>query len=81
MRPSETAVDTTATLGTVRTWPVEEQLELVFRLWDQISDAGWRPSPSPELLAELQRRLALHAANPGRAMTWEQVVAHARQAR
>ena len=74
-------MDTTATLDAVRGWPVEDQLDLVFRLWDQITDAGWRPSPSPELLAELHRRLAAHAADPGRALTWEQVVAHAKRAR
>lgn len=72
-------MDPTATLDTVRTWPVEDQLELVFRLWDQISDAGWRPVPSPELLAELERRLAAHDADPRRALTWEQVVARVRR--
>ncbi len=70
-------MDATTTLDTIRAWPVEEQVELAFRLWDQIADAGWRPTPSAELLAELQRRLAAHAADPGRALTWEQVVANA----
>ena len=74
-------MDTTGTLDTVRNWPVEDQLELVFQLWDQIVDAGWRPTPSPELLAELQRRLAAHTAHPTRALTWEQVVAHVRRVR
>lgn len=77
----EDAVDTTATLDTVRSWPVEDQLNLVFQVWDDITDAGWRPTPSPELLAELDRRLAAHAADPSRAMTWDQVVAHAKRAR
>lgn len=74
-------MDTSATLDTVRDWPVEDQLDLVFRLWDQIADRRPLPSPSPELLSELQRRLDAHAADPGRAMTWEQVVAHATRAR
>ena len=74
-------MDTTATLETIRAWPVAEQLELVFRLWDEVVDSGWRPTPSPELLAELDRRLAAHAADPSRALTWEQVVSHVRRDR
>lgn len=69
------------TLDTVRTWPLVDQLELVFKLWDQIADSDWRPTPSPELLAELDRRLAAHAADPSRSLTWEQVVAHVRRPR
>ncbi|MBO0697413.1 MAG: addiction module protein [Zavarzinella sp.] len=68
----------TTTLEAVRNWPLEEQLELVFGLWDQIVDRGWRPTPSPELAAELERRLAAHDADPSRALSWEQVVAHVR---
>jgi putative addiction module component (TIGR02574 family) len=67
-------VDATATLHAARGLPVEDQLDLVFRLWDQIVDAGWRPTPSPELLEELKQRLAAHDADPSRALTWEQVV-------
>jgi putative addiction module component (TIGR02574 family) len=74
-------VDTTATLDAARALPVEDQLDLVFQLWDQIVDAGWRPTLSPELLDELRRRLAAHDANPSRALTWEQVVEHVRRGR
>ena len=74
-------MEASTTLDNVRDWPVEDQLELVFQLWDQITDNRWLPSPSPELLTELHRRLDAHAADPGRAMTWEQVVAHATRAR
>jgi putative addiction module component (TIGR02574 family) len=71
----------TETLAAVRGWPLEDQLELAFGLWDQIVDSGWRPTPSPELAAELKRRLAAHDADPSRALTWEQVVAHVRRPR
>ena len=70
-----------ATLDTVRDWPVEDQLALVFRLWDHIVDGGWRPALEPGQLDELQRRLATHDADPTRALTWEQVVAHVRRTR
>jgi hypothetical protein len=49
-------VDANSTLNTVRDWPMKDQLELVFGLWDQIVDSGWHPSPEPELLEELHRR-------------------------
>ena len=74
-------MDASATLDNVRDWPVEDQLELVFQLWDQITDNRRPPTPSPELLTELHRRLDAHAADPGRAVTWEQVVAHATRTR
>jgi putative addiction module component (TIGR02574 family) len=67
-------MDTTKTLQTVRGWPVEDQLELVFRLWDQLLEDGWRAEPTDELAAELDRRLAAHEANPGNVCTWEQVL-------
>ena len=70
-----------STLEEVRSWPVADQLDLVFQLWDQIVDAGLTPRPSAELEAELRRRLAAHDADPTRALTWEQVVAHVRRAR
>ena len=70
-----------STLEEVRSWPIADQLDLVFQLWDQIVDNGWMPQPSAELEAELRRRLAAHDADPTRALTWEQVVAHVRRAR
>ncbi len=40
-------MNTAETLNIVRTWPVEEQLDLVFRLWDQITDSGGNPPQAP----------------------------------
>ncbi|HBI42983.1 MAG TPA: hypothetical protein DDY78_09010 [Planctomycetales bacterium] len=66
-------MDTTTTLQTIRGWPTDDRLELVFRLWDQLVEDGWQPEPTDELVAELDRRLAAHEANPGNVRTWEQV--------
>jgi len=74
MTPSET-------LQAVRSWPLQEQLDFAFQVWDAIVDAGWRPELSPELKAELDRRIAAHEADPTRALTWEQVLAHVRRRR
>jgi len=30
----------------------------VFEVWDRLLDKGWKPTVTPELEAELQRRLA-----------------------
>jgi putative addiction module component (TIGR02574 family) len=65
----------TATLEAARQWTTEERLGLVFDLWDQLVDDGWKPEPSDELNAELDRRLAAHEANPSNVRTWEQIQA------
>jgi putative addiction module component (TIGR02574 family) len=72
-------MDTTTTLQAVRAWPVEDRLELVFRLWDQLVEDGWQPEPTDELAAELDRRSAAHDANPGNIRTWEQVLERLRR--
>jgi putative addiction module component (TIGR02574 family) len=68
----------TATLQAVQDWPLEDKLELVFRLWDQLVDVGWQPEVAVELKAELDRRLAAHQADPTNVLSWEQVVARGR---
>jgi putative addiction module component (TIGR02574 family) len=71
-------MDPSTTLQAVRGWPLEDQLEFVFRLWDQLVDDGWQPEPTEELVAELDRRLAAHEADPGNVRTWEQVLKRVR---
>lgn len=71
----------TAALQAAREWPVEDRLELLFGLWNQLIEEGWQPEPSPELKAELDRRLTAHEANPNDVRTWEQVVERARNPR
>ena len=71
-------MDPSTTLQAIRGWPVDDQLELVFRLWDQLVDDGWQPQPTEELAAELDRRLAAHAADPSNVRTWEQVLKRVR---
>jgi putative addiction module component (TIGR02574 family) len=74
-------VDPTTILQTIQTWPVEDQLDFLFRAWDQLLENGWQPELTDELKAELERRLAAHQANPANALTWEQVIAHVRRPR
>lgn len=74
-------MNATETLQTVQTWPLQEQVDFAFQVWDAIVDAGWRPELTEELKAELERRIAAHEADPTRVLTWEQVLAHVRRPR
>lgn len=71
-------MDPFSTLQAVRGWPLDDRLELVFRLWDELVEDGWQPEPTEELAAELDRRLAAHEADPGNIRTWEQVLKRVR---
>ena len=74
-------MDPATTLQAARQWSVEDRLELVFGLWDQLVEDGWRPEPTDELIAELDRRTAAHEANPSNVRTWEQVLERVRRRR
>ena len=62
-------------LTQLRRLPIGERLQLVGDLWDSIAtDApGEAFSVSPELEAELERRLAEYRANPDAARSWQEV--------
>ena len=70
---------TAETIDTIATWDQSDQLELVFEVWDRLLDKGWKPTVTPELEAELQRRLAAYKANPEAVYTWEEVMTHIRR--
>jgi len=58
-------MDTTETLQAFQALPLEDRLELLFQLWDQVLDSGWKPPLDDALKAELDRRWANFSANPG----------------
>jgi putative addiction module component (TIGR02574 family) len=62
-------------LSRLRELSVPERLQLVEDLWDTIAaDAPDAALPvTPDLAAELDRRLADHRANPDAAVPWETV--------
>lgn len=74
-------MDPTTALQVVQAWPVDEQLEFVFRVWDQLVEGGWQPELTDDLRAELDRRLANHQADPTNVLTWDQVLARVRRPR
>ena len=72
---------TAETIDANATWDESDQLGLVFEVWDRLLDKGWKPVVTPELEAEVQRRLAAYKANPEGGHTWEDVLAHLRRPR
>ncbi len=65
-----------AVLEAVRSWPVEDRVRLVDQIHDDLQAGD--PNLTPELIEELERRLADCKANPGDVITWEEVMAEAR---
>jgi putative addiction module component (TIGR02574 family) len=53
--------------------PVSERIELVEDIWDSIAEETPALALSADEVAELQRRLAAHRADPSSGIPWEQV--------
>ena len=62
-------------------WPLDEQLELMHRMWDRLLDSGWQPELTDELRAELDRRLDELDAHPENTVSWEELVANLRRSK
>jgi putative addiction module component (TIGR02574 family) len=70
----EVSMNTAAALQSLQGYPLEERLEILFQLWDQLLDGGWKPELDEELKAELERRWKAYQANPASGKTWDQVL-------
>ena len=68
-------------LKEMQNWSAEERLDLLFGLWDQLVQEGYKPGMSTELKEEIDRRWANYQANPASGLTWEQVVAEVKGSR
>ncbi len=68
-------MDLQTVLAEIDSWPIEERIRLVQEVWDRLADQGHEPELSDAIKAEIDRRLAAHAANPDAAIPWEQVEA------
>ena len=56
----------------------DERIVLAQELWDSVGGEIEAAPISPELAAELDRRIALADADPGRGKPWEEVLAATR---
>jgi putative addiction module component (TIGR02574 family) len=61
----------------VNSWPIEDRLRLMERIWDGLVEEGRTPSVSEELRAELDRRCDELDRNPAAVVTWDIVEARA----
>ena len=55
--------------------PARDRAELAMALWENLTDAEREAEfeLTPELRAELDRRIAEHDADPGSAVPWDEV--------
>jgi putative addiction module component (TIGR02574 family) len=66
-------VDLNTVLREVETWSVDDQVQLVQRLWDRLEDLGYEPELTDAQKAELDRRLAADEENSGAGSSWADV--------
>ena len=59
----------------IRTLPVDTRLDLVTMIWDSILEDEAQIALTDAQKAELDRRLAAHAAEPDRGASWQEVKA------
>jgi putative addiction module component (TIGR02574 family) len=60
-------------LREVETWSVDDQVQLVQRLWDRLEDQGYEPALTDAQKAKLDLRLAAYEENPGAGSSWADV--------
>lgn len=67
--------DASRPIDELRKLPISERLQLVEDLWDSIAEDSTEEAfpVTPELAAELDRRLAEFEADPDSALPWEEV--------
>ena len=70
-------MDLQTVLTEVDTWPIEDRIRLVQEVWDRLAGQGHEPALSDAMKAEVDRRLAVHTANPEAAIPWAHVEAEA----
>ena len=74
-------MDLKAVLSEVRSWPVEDRLQLVEEIWQGLGEVGDASELTEDLKAVLDRRLDALDANPDDVTTWEEIKEYVRRAR
>lgn len=65
----------TETLNAIKSWSVDDRVELVNQIWDSIADDSGVPKITNSLRVELDRRIAAYESDPTNVVTWEQIEA------
>jgi putative addiction module component (TIGR02574 family) len=70
-------MDYQSVLDEVESWPVDDRVRLVHDLWDRLVGEGYEREITPEMKAELDRRIDELDRDPGVGIPWDQVKARA----
>ena len=65
----------TETINAIKSWSVDDRVELVNQIWDSIADDNGVPPITDSLRTELDRRIAVYESDPSNVVTWEQIEA------
>ena len=68
----------TTAVAAIKALPANEQLEVVDRVLSDLDASDTTEELPPEIRAELERRIALHKADPSKALPFEEVFRRAR---
>ncbi len=63
----------TQRLSEIRVLPIAQRLDLVEQIWESICEDQQQFELTDAQKAELDRRLAAHAAAPDRGLSWQEV--------
>jgi putative addiction module component (TIGR02574 family) len=74
---SKQAIMNAQLLSQARQLSVQDQLELLEKLWEDIAERDAIPTPTDAQKAELDKRLADHLADPDDVVSWNDVKASA----
>ena len=65
----------TDTLKEIKSWSLDDRVELINEVWDSIADDNGIPKLTDDLRAEFDHRIAAYEADPGNVVSWEQIEA------
>ena len=63
----------TETLNAIKSWSVDDRVELVNQIWDSIADDNGVPKITDSHRTELNRRIAVYESDPTNVLTWRQI--------
>jgi putative addiction module component (TIGR02574 family) len=66
----------TISISNILKLPVQERIQLVELIWDSIAAVPESVEVSPELKAELERRMIEFESDPESGYSWDQVKSH-----
>ena len=70
-------MDLQTVLAEVESWPIEDRLRLVERIWEGLGERADESGLTEAQRAEIDRRLADDDASPDDVFSWEEVKAEA----